>query len=62
MYHERSKHIDIRHHFIRDMVEKGQIEVKKVKGDVNPADFGTKVVTADKFCFCRDALHIWDVP
>ena len=62
VYHERSKHIDVRLHFIRDLVDTKQIIVKKVKGDYNPADFGTKVVTTDKFAFCRDFLHIWDVP
>lgn len=31
VFHERSKHIDVRLHFVRDMVEKGIISVSKVK-------------------------------
>ncbi|CAM8943782.1 unnamed protein product [Rhodiola kirilowii] len=54
VYHERTKHIDVRFHFIRDMVESKQI--------INPADFGTKIVPSDKFLFCRKSLHILDIP
>ena len=58
MYHERTKHIDVRFHFIRNKIEKGIVQVKKVAGEENPADFGTKIVTVEKFLFCRDFLHV----
>ncbi|CAM8999623.1 unnamed protein product [Rhodiola kirilowii] len=58
IYHERSKHIDVRYHFIRDMVESKEFIIKKILGEVNPADFGTKIVPAAKFEFCRKALNI----
>ncbi|CAM8949180.1 unnamed protein product [Rhodiola kirilowii] len=58
VYHERSKHIDVRLHFIRDKIEMKEFEMKKILGDVNPADFGTKVVPTNKFEFCRNFLHI----
>ncbi|CAN1262899.1 Retrovirus-related Pol polyprotein from transposon TNT 1-94 [Linum perenne] len=58
VYHERTKHIDVRFHFIRDEVEKQHLKVVKVAGTENPADFGTKIVPTDKFLFCRDFLHI----
>ncbi|CAM9000595.1 unnamed protein product [Rhodiola kirilowii] len=58
VYHERSKHTDVRLHFIRDKIEMRQFEMKKILGDVNPADFGTKVVPTNKFEFCRNFLHI----
>ncbi|CAM8954218.1 unnamed protein product [Rhodiola kirilowii] len=61
VYHERSKHIDIRLHFIRDKVASKVFSVEKILGDLNPADFGTKIVHVDKFLFCRDALHITGV-
>lgn len=35
MFHGRSKHIDIHYHFIRDCVERGQIELKYVKKMIN---------------------------
>ncbi|CAM8902732.1 unnamed protein product [Rhodiola kirilowii] len=62
VYHERTKHIDVRFHFIRDTVESKEVEIRKILGDVNPADFGTKIVSTDKFLFCRKSLHILDVP
>ena len=61
MYHERTKHIDVRFHYIRKKVKHKHIIVQKIKGDLNPSDFGTKIVTADKFAYCRNFLHIYDV-
>jgi hypothetical protein len=58
MYHERTKHIDVRYHFIRQKVAEQTILVKKIDGKINPADFGTKIVTTDKFKFCRNFLHV----
>ncbi|KAH9670481.1 hypothetical protein KPL70_017006 [Citrus sinensis] len=45
VYHERTNHIDVRLHFIRDEVSKGAVSVSKIHTDVNPADVLTKVVT-----------------
>ncbi|GJZ91094.1 hypothetical protein Tco_0663021 [Tanacetum coccineum] len=39
--HSRSKHIDIRHHFIREQVEKGVVELYFVKMDYQLADIVT---------------------
>ncbi|CAM8900799.1 unnamed protein product [Rhodiola kirilowii] len=61
VYHERTKHIDVRLHFIRDLVDSKVVIIKKILGDINPADFGTKIVPTSKLVFCRDALHICDV-
>ncbi|CAM8906121.1 unnamed protein product [Rhodiola kirilowii] len=58
VYHERTKHIDVRYHFIRDKIENGSIVVTKIAGETNPTDFGTKIVPSQKFEFCRDFLHI----
>ncbi|KAH9684612.1 DNA (cytosine-5)-methyltransferase 1B [Citrus sinensis] len=41
-YHERTKHIDVRMHFIRDEISKGVVNVAKVPSEVNPADMLTK--------------------
>ena len=30
MFHDKSKHIEIRNHFIRDMVQKGSVKLKDV--------------------------------
>ena len=41
-HHQRTKHIERRHFFIREAVERGQIRVPFVKTDANIADFFTK--------------------
>ena len=40
--HSRTKHIDIRHHFIQEKLEAKQIIVKHIPGERNPADGLTK--------------------
>ena len=54
VHHERTKHIDVRYHFLRDE----KIEVKKVGTTDNPADMFTKLVPHSKFKHCLDLLNI----
>ncbi|GKB17730.1 hypothetical protein Tco_0851653 [Tanacetum coccineum] len=42
VYHSRTKHIEIQHHFIRDCYEKRLINVLKIHTDSNVADLLTK--------------------
>ncbi|GJW84022.1 hypothetical protein Tco_0157167 [Tanacetum coccineum] len=42
VYHSKTKHIEIRHHFIRDPCEKRLIEMVKIHTDNNVADLLTK--------------------
>ncbi|GJT62848.1 putative ribonuclease H-like domain-containing protein [Tanacetum coccineum] len=42
VYHSKTKHIEIRHHFIRDCYEKKLIQVQKIHTDLNVADLLTK--------------------
>ncbi|XP_031264308.1 secreted RxLR effector protein 161-like [Pistacia vera] len=58
VYHERTKHVDVRHHFVRDLIAKGEIKLLKVPTEDNPADMGTKVVTTAKFKHSLNLLHI----
>ena len=45
----RSKHIDIRYHFIRNEVKEGRVIVKHVKAEEQHADILTKPTTLDSF-------------
>ena len=58
VYHERTKHVDVRFHFIRDTIATDVIKLFKVATENNPADMGTKIVTVNKFKHCLDLLHI----
>jgi len=44
VYHTKTKHIDVRYHFMRDILEDGDIELKKIYSKNNLADMLTKVV------------------
>ncbi|GJU52996.1 copia protein [Tanacetum coccineum] len=49
--HSRSKHIDIQHHFIREQVEKGVVELYFVSTDYQLGDIFTKALTRERFKF-----------
>jgi hypothetical protein len=41
----RTKHIDVRHHFLRDLWRKGELTVEYIRSDENVSDVMTKNVT-----------------
>ena len=58
VYHERTKHVDVRFHFVRDRIAEGEVDLKKVPTEDNPADLGTKIVTNTKFKHCLNLLFV----
>ncbi|GJR95646.1 hypothetical protein Tco_0267820 [Tanacetum coccineum] len=52
MFHKRTKHIDIRYHWIRDAIEDGMFELNKVHTDDNASDMLTKAVAREKLKIC----------
>ena len=55
VHHERTKHIDVRYHFLR---EEKRIRVNKVGTADNPADMFTKSVPQSKFQHCLDLINV----
>ncbi|GJW15020.1 putative ribonuclease H-like domain-containing protein [Tanacetum coccineum] len=51
VYHSKTKHIEIRHHFIRDSYEKRLIEMVKIHTDNNVTDLLTKAFDVSIFNF-----------
>ncbi|GJS53129.1 putative ribonuclease H-like domain-containing protein [Tanacetum coccineum] len=49
VFHQRTKHIEIRHHFIRDANEKNLIQVLKIHTNDNVADLLTKAFDGPRF-------------
>ena len=49
VYHSKTKHIQIRHHFIRDCSEKNLIRVEKIHTNFNVADLLTKAFDGPRF-------------
>ena len=58
VFHARTKHIDVRYHFVREILEEEEIVIRKVPTLENPADMLTKVVTRAKFEHCLDLVNI----
>ncbi|GKD85263.1 retrovirus-related pol polyprotein from transposon TNT 1-94, partial [Tanacetum coccineum] len=56
--HSRSKHIDIRHHFIQEQVEKGVVELYFMTTDYQLADIFTKALSRERFEFLLPRLDI----
>ena len=48
-FHGRTKHINIRHHFIRECVERGEVIPEWISGKANPADLFTKALPKTVF-------------
>jgi hypothetical protein len=58
--HARKKHIDIRHHFIRDHQQKKDICIESVITDDQLIDIFTKPLDEKRFCKLRNKLNILD--
>jgi hypothetical protein len=58
VFHERSKHIDLRFHFIRECVEKGQISVEFTRTEAQLADILTKPLGRVKFQEMREKIGV----
>ncbi|GJU97528.1 putative ribonuclease H-like domain-containing protein [Tanacetum coccineum] len=57
VYHSKTKHIAIRHHFIRDAYEKKLIQVLKIHTDDNVADLLTKAFDVSRLIELRESLR-----
>ncbi|KAL0411651.1 UNVERIFIED_CONTAM: Retrovirus-related Pol polyprotein from transposon TNT 1-94 [Sesamum latifolium] len=58
VYNARTKHIDVRYHFVQEILEEGGVKIQKIRTTENPADMLTKVVTAIKFIFYLDLINL----
>jgi hypothetical protein len=59
--HSRTKHIDIRYHFIKDHVDKGNIELHFVEYELQLADLFTKPFDEARFTFLLSKLGMLDM-
>nr|GEZ81510.1 hypothetical protein [Tanacetum cinerariifolium] len=58
IFHSKTKHIEIRHHFIRDSYEKKLIQVIKIHTDKNVTDLLTKAFDVSRFQFLNDSIGL----
>jgi hypothetical protein len=58
MISQRTKHIDIRYHFIRESIKSGAILLQRCPSKDMTADVLTKALPAIRFCECREEMGI----
>nr|CAD1832705.1 unnamed protein product [Ananas comosus var. bracteatus] len=58
VFHGRTKHIEVRHHFIRDLVNNRQIDMKNCSTNEQVADGLTKALSHEKILKFRRALGV----
>ena len=59
--HSRTKHIEIRHHFLRDHVQRGDIALEFICTEKQLADIFTKPLALERFSFIRRGLGLIDI-
>jgi hypothetical protein len=62
VFHDRSKHIDIRDHFIRDCVQRRAVRLDYIQTDERMADIFTNALSRQKFEKFRDQMGLRQNP
>ena len=58
VFQDRSKHIEIKYHFIKDYVQRGVIELQYISTDEQVADILTKSLGRGKHIHFRDKMGV----
>ena len=61
VFHARTKHIDVRYHFVREIIEDEKILLQKIKTAENLVDMMTKVVSLTNFKHCLDLANVFKI-
>lgn len=56
--HDRTKHIAIKYHFIRESIEKGEVALEYCRTEEQLADILTKALPQEKFCYLRELIGV----
>jgi hypothetical protein len=56
VFYKKMRHVERRHHFLRDHVEKGDIEMRYIDIDRQLADIFTKPLDSSRFADLREKL------
>lgn len=61
VHHDRSKHIDIKYHYIRSCIEEGKTDVEHIGTDGQLADLLTKALGRVKFIEMGQKLGVVEI-
>ena len=56
--HSQTKHMEIRHHFIQELVEDGTLSLEFIHTDDQKADLFTKPLDSKRFEFLRQTIGV----
>jgi len=62
LFQDRSKHIEIRYHFIRDYVQRGIMRLEYIQTDEQVEDIFTKALSRQKFVKFMDKMGLMQNP
>jgi len=58
VFHDRSKHIEIRYHFIRDWVQCGVVQLQYIQNDEQVENIFTNTLPRGKHVYFRDNMGL----
>ena len=58
MFHDKLKHIEIKYHYIRDMVQRGAVKLQYVTTEEHISDVLMKILARLKFEYLREKLGV----
>jgi hypothetical protein len=58
VFHKKIRHVERRHHFLRDHVEKGDIEMRYIDTERQLADIFTKLIYSSRFADLRGKIGV----
>jgi hypothetical protein len=61
VFHESSKHIEIKYYFIRDKVQEGEVKLEYIPTDENTTDILTKPLSRIMFAYFREKMGIVEI-
>jgi hypothetical protein len=61
VFHDQSKHIEIKYYFIRDKVQEGEVKLHYISTNEQVADILTKPLSMIKFVYLRDKMELVEI-
>ena len=61
MFHERSKHVEIKYYFIRDKVQEGEVKLKYIPTDEQTTYIMIEPLFRIKFAYFRENMGIVEI-
>jgi hypothetical protein len=59
VFYKRMRHLERRHHFLRDYVEKGDIKIRYIDTEKQLADIFTKPLDSSRFAALRGEIGVY---